>query len=160
LPEAEIVIYLLNPESPDAGGDWDCAAGQIYANKCGLETFAAYRDDIIAIHEEFFRLREGAPTIILTFDTPIQPWAFDTWKKSNGHEACFACWENSYEVIHEVATKSGNLDAPVFDTFIEPDHDQIPDEVNKRNDRIYPSGDGAKLIAQLLRELGYEPTQS
>ena len=52
------------------------------------------------------------------------------------------------------------LDAPVFDTFIEPNHDQIPDEVNIRNDRIHLSGDGAKFITQLLRELGYEPTKS
>ena len=122
--------------------------------------FAAYRDDVKAIHEEIFRLRESAPTIILAFDTPIPPWAFDTWKKSDGYEACFALWENSYEVIHGVATASRMLDAPVFDTFIEPNHDQIPDEVNIRNDRIHLSGDGAKFITQLLRELGYEPTKS
>jgi lysophospholipase L1-like esterase len=50
--------------------------------------------------------------------------------------------------------------APVFDTFNGPNHDEDPrDKGYISVDGAHPSGEGAKAIAELLRDLGYEPTQ-
>jgi hypothetical protein len=158
LPEAEVVVFFANPRS-DEMGDWDCVSENPYVVDCSPGTFEAYRADLDAIYDQILALRGDAPLIIRAFDAynPL----YSVFREQGVYEECLGCWENFNQVIHQAATAHNVPVAHVFDAFNGPNHDEDPrDKGLIGPDGIHTREEGSTLIADLLRELGYEYTVS
>jgi len=160
LREAEVVVLEANPMdsiSEDHPGDWNCVDfGWLYVNACGSETFDAYRADLETIYDAIFALRGNKPVIVRARDL----YNFPTrWEEEGVGEACATCWANFLQAIYEVAAEYNVPVARVFDTYNGPNHDEDPEAkgLTLRHD-VHPSPEGVTAQAQILRELGYEPT--
>lgn len=161
--KAEVVVFYGNPVesiSESHPGDWNCVSSKApYANDCAPETFEAYRADLEAIYQEILRLRGDAPTLIRAFDAynPL----YSVYREHGVYEECTACWENYNAAIHQAAAAYRVPVARVFDSFNGPSHDEDPREKGYiGDDGVHTTGAGRDVIAELLRELGYEPVAS
>ena len=157
LSEAEVIVFYGNPRSEDAG-DWSCVEEPFYVVDCSPQTFDAYREDLRTIYEHIFQLRGDSPIIVRAFDAynPL----YSAYRERGVFDECLQCWENYNEAIHQVAAEYGVPVAPVFDTFNGSDHSEDPREKGYiSSDGQHTSGEGARVIAGLLRDLGYEPTR-
>ncbi len=72
-------------------------------------------------------------------------------------DECRACWENYNKAIHIAADEMGVPVANVFDAWNGIDHTEDPNEKGYvRDDGEHPNEKGADVIANLIRNLGYE----
>lgn len=157
LPEAEVVVFFANPRSGEMG-DWDCVSENPYVVDCSIETFDAYQADLNAIYSQILAIRGDSPIIIRSFDAynPL----FSVFNEHGVYEECIGCWEIFNQVIHQAAENFNIPVARVYDAFNGPNHDEDPrDKGYIGSDGIHTSPAGSSLIAELLRELGYEYTQ-
>jgi hypothetical protein len=158
--EAEVVVVYGNPEqsvSESHPGDWNCVSLKPYVKDCSPETFDRYRADLEATYEHILTLRGDAPILVRAFDAynPL----YSVYREQGIYDECLRCWENYNEAIHQSAAAHGIPVARVYDAFNGLDHDQDPREKGYiREDGEHTTGAGRDVIAQLLRELGYEPT--
>jgi len=159
ISEAEVVVFYANPVasiSETNPGDWDCVSLSPYVVDCSPETFDAYRADLDAIYEEIFALRGDSPIIIRAFDA-YNPLC-SVWHEHGVYDECMRCWENYNETIHQAAAAHNVPVAHVYDAFNGPNHDEDPrDKGYIGSDGMHTSATGRDVIADLLRELGYEP---
>lgn len=162
IPKAEVIVVYGNPDESvdeDNPGDWFCLmGGTFYVNACDPETFELYVQHMGAIYEKIFELRNGEPTIVRTFDAynPIIPLR----EGQTSYEECIWCWGNYNAAIHEAAEAHNIPIALVADAWNGPDYMKNPKEMGyTRGDGIHPNEVGGEVIAQLLRELGYEPVE-
>jgi hypothetical protein len=154
--EAEVVVFYANPAESDAG-DWNCVGPVFYVNDCSPEAFDQYRADLDEIYESIFALRGDAPVAVRAYDAymPI----FTLWEREGVRDACSPCWENYNQVIREAAAAHDVPLAEVYAAYNGPDHTEDPRGKGYiSEDGEHPSEAGDLLIAQLLHELGYEPT--
>lgn len=157
--EAEVVTFIANPLGSKSGahpGDWTCIGDRFSVVDCSPETFDVYKEHLEAIIGEILFLRRGSPTIIRAMDyyMPI----YSEWKEQGIHEECTYCWENMNEAIHQAASEHNVPLAHVYDAFNGPNHDEDPREKGYIGpDGEHTSEEGQKVIADLFRELGYEP---
>jgi hypothetical protein len=160
IPEAEVVVFLGNPQdSPSSGhpGDWSCVSYPYDVSDCSLETFDAYRADLEAIYEMIFSLRGDAPIIVraLEWYNPL----LAPWIEEGVEDACRDCWANLSATVRAAAGSFNVPVAPVYEAFNGPDFDQDPRARGLiGQDGEHASEAGQQLIADLLRDLGYEPT--
>jgi lysophospholipase L1-like esterase len=159
--EAEVVVVYGNPlesNSEAHRGDWNCVSRTApYARDCAAKTFDAYRADLGAIYEEILNLRGDQPVLIRAFDAynPL----YSVYRQQGVYDECLGCWENYSQAIHQAAIAHNVPVARVFDAFNGPDHDEDPrDKGYIRDDGIRTTAAGRRVIADLLREAGYEPT--
>lgn len=158
--EAEIVVIYGNPgaswaeENP---ADWECTNSlePNYVNNCEMETFGQYIDDLEAIYEIIFELRAGQPTIVRAFDAynPL----IATFKEQGVYEDCKACWANYNAAIHQAAEAFNVPVAEVSVAWNGPDFAEDPVAKGFTKDGEHPNEEGARVIAQTIRELGYDP---
>jgi lysophospholipase L1-like esterase len=128
-----------------------------YVKDCAPETFDAYRSDLGAVYQEILKLRGEEPVLIRAFDAynPL----YSVYREQGVYDECLACWENYNQAIHQAAMAHGVPLARVFDAFNGLDHDEdARDKGYIREDGEHTTGAGRQIIADLLRELGYEPT--
>jgi hypothetical protein len=157
LSEAEVVVFFANPRSAEMG-DWNCTSENPYVVDCLPETFEAYRADLSAIYSEMLTLRDDAPIIIRAYDA-YNPF-YSAFVEHGVYDECLGCMETYNQVIHQAAEEFGIPVARVFDAFNGPNHDQDPRDKGLIGfDGIHTSAEGSTLIAELLRDLGYEYTQ-
>ena len=159
--EAEVVVVYGNPSksrSESHPWDWNCSSsGAPYARVCAPETFDTYRAHLEAIYEEILRLRGGAPVLIRAFDAynPL----YSVFREQGVYDECVGCWENYNQAIHQAAAAHNVPVARVFDAFNGPNHDEDPrDKGYIGGDGIHTTAAGRQVIAELLRNVGYEPT--
>ncbi|QRN84137.1 hypothetical protein JR338_05195 [Chloroflexota bacterium] len=162
IAEAEVIVIYGNPESsvnPENPGDWLCGqpgGGKCYVNNCDMDTFSQYIADLKEIYEIIFTIREGKPTIIRAIDA-INPGLVRSCD-SEIRNTCTVCWETYNEAVHQAADEMGVPIANAFDAWNGIDHNEDPVEKGfTQEDNIHPNELGATVIAQLLRELGYDP---
>jgi hypothetical protein len=160
--EAEVVVVFGNPlesRSESHPWDWNCVSSTApYARECAPETFDTYRAHMGAIYEEILRLRGDAPVLIRAFDSynPL----YSVFREQGVYDECVGCWENYNEAIHQAAAAHNVPVARVFDAFNGPNHDEDPrDKGYIGNDGEHTTAAGRQVIADLLRELGYDPVQ-
>jgi hypothetical protein len=173
--EAEVVTLIGNPnlsqgdtlESLEKYIEWneqpswykDCGMrGGSYRSPgdCSPETFESYIENIKGIIEEILSLRNGMPTIIRVMDyyMPI----YSEWKNHGIEKECTCCWENWNNAIHQAAAAYNVPVARVYDAFNGPNHDEDPREKGYiGDDGEHTTETGQKVIADLMRELGYDP---
>jgi lysophospholipase L1-like esterase len=108
-----------------------------------------------AIYQKIFELRDGQPTIIRAYDAynPIIPNRVGY----DGYEDCITCWQNYNQAMHLAAEQNNIPIALVSEAWNGPDYQKNPVELGYTKDGEHPSELGAQVIAQALRDLGYEP---
>jgi hypothetical protein len=161
--EAELIVFYGNPIgsiNPERPGDWDCIATTgAYVNDCDPEIFSTYIDHIETIYQRIFELREGQPTIIRAFDA-YYPLIDQRMEDGDSYQACKACWANYNAAMHQAAESMNVPIAEVSLLWNGPDWDIDPDsDLGYTKDIEHPNALGAEVIAQALRELGYEPVE-
>lgn len=159
--EAEVIVMFTNPDQSQSQThphDFNCGQdeGTCYVTACSAETFEVYVDHLEQIYAAIFELRQGQPTIIWAYDS-YNPYLANRCAEDGVFEACRACWEELSLAGQEAAAAYGVPFAHVFDAFNGPEHDQDPQERELFKDGIHPNQAGAQLLAQTLREMGYEP---
>jgi len=162
LAEAEVIVFYANPtESPDAShpSDWMCVnvTGENYVDRCEMETFNQYIQDLEAIYARIFELRAGQPTIVRAYDAynPL----ISKFKEQGVYEECKACWGNYNAAIHLAAASYNIPVAGVSLAWNGPDWQQDPVAIGYTKDGEHPNEEGARVIAEALRALGYEPVR-
>jgi hypothetical protein len=158
--EAElIVIYgnLMASWSEDNTADWVCTSsvGTNYVNNCSMDTFDEYIEDLEGIYEIIFELRAGQSTIVRAFDAynPL----IARFKEQGVYEDCKACWANYNAAIHQAADAYHVPVVKVAEVWNGPDFDQDPVAMGYTKDGEHPNEEGARVIAETIRALGYEP---
>lgn len=173
--EAEVVTLIGSPE-PSLGDtpeslekyiEWkeqpswykDCGIDEgsyRLPGDCSPETFESYIENIKGIIEEILSLRSGSPTIIRAMDYYMP--LYSEWKEWGIQEECTCCWENFNNAIHQAAAAYNVPVARVYDAFNGPNHDEDPREKGYiGDDGEHTKEAGQKVIADLMRELGYKP---
>jgi hypothetical protein len=162
IAEAEIIVIYGNPEksiNPGNPGDWLCGqpgGKSCYVNNCAKGTFSQYIEDLTDIYEIIFEIRQGKPTIIRAIDA-INPGLVHACEPDI-RSACTVCWETYNDAVHEAADQMGIPIANIFDAWNGLDHTEDPVANGyTQEDNIHPNELGATVIAQVLRDLGYEP---
>jgi hypothetical protein len=162
IPEAEVIVVFGNPEMSkieDNPWDWFCLDGaSFYVTSCAPDTYDLYVQHLGEIYGKILELRDGQPTILRTYDAynPIIPQRVG----QTGYQDCIDCWGNFNAAIHQAAAANNIPIALVADAWNGPDFLQNPKEMGyTRVDGIHPNEVGGEVIAQLLRELGYEPVE-
>jgi hypothetical protein len=160
IKDAEVIVIYGNPElsiDPANPMDWNCGQGSnvFYVNSCEMETFNLYIQHLEEIYAKIFELREGQPTIIRAFDAynPVIPRE----TAQEGYQACLACWANYNAAIHQAAETFNVPVAKVAEAWNGADGTEDPVAKGYTKDNIHPNELGAKVIAEALRDLGYEP---
>ena len=160
IEEAEIVVFYANPaESWDEGNpaDWVCVStfSTNYVNNCDMETFDTYIQHLEGIYQIIFELRDGQPTIVRAYDAynPL----IARFHEQGVYEDCKACWANYNAAIHQAAARYNVPVAAVSEAWNGPNWDQDPEAMGFTKDGEHPNEVGATIIAQTLRELGYDP---
>ena len=162
IAEAEIIVFYGNPErsvDPDNPGDWNCGQSpinQCYVTNCEMDTFDLYIDNVKEIFKIIKTIRKGTPTMIRAFDA-YNPKLVGQCGADGVFDECRTCWKNYNNAIHIAADEMGVPVANVFDSLNGIDHTEDPNDKGYiRDDGIHPNEIGAELIANLLRDLGYE----
>jgi hypothetical protein len=160
IAEAEIVVFYGNPQwsiYEPRPGDWNCIpSGQWYVNDCDPEIFTLYKEHVKEVFRLILELRDGQPTIIRTYDAyaPL----INQFKEKGVYDECKECWEYCNNAFREAADEIGIPLAPVEELWNGPDWNIDPDDdLGYTSDGIHPNDRGAEVIAQALRDLGYEP---
>ena len=170
--EAEVVTLIGNPklspgDTPESlenyikwkeqpSWDKDCKKSYRPPGDCSPETFESYIENIKAIIEEILSLRNGMPTIIRAMDYYMP--LYSEWKNHGIEKECTCCWENFNNAIHQAAAAYNVPVARVYDAFNGPNHDEDPREKGYiGDDGRHTREAGQKVIADLMRELGYDP---
>jgi hypothetical protein len=158
--EAELIVIYGNPEaswSEDNPPDWMCVSivGQNYVNNCELSTFDGYVSDLEAIYEFIFELRAGQPTIVRAYDAYNPLIAH--FQEQGVYEECKACWANYNTAIHQAAEAYNVPVAEVAEAWNGPNWDRDPVAMGYTKDGEHPNEEGARVIAEAIRALGYDP---
>jgi hypothetical protein len=122
---------------------------------CSPAVVAQYKAELASIADEILSLRKGQPTIIRTY-ARFMPF-YRIWRETGNFEEFRRCVAALDEAIFEVGAEHG---IPVADTgavMNGPNHDQDPSDRGLLYDGIHENDDGAKIVAEVFRRLGYEP---
>jgi len=157
---AEIIVVYGTPER---SGDWfdTCWLSQRNSSLPAAEytgdDWEQYRKELDALFAEVWRLREGLPTVVRTFDMPLG--RIGVWRELGKEEACISSWETVNAVHRETADTHGVTMVSLFDLFNGPNHDQDPAEKGwMHGDGIHASEAGIVAIADALAAAGFDPT--
>jgi hypothetical protein len=162
LKSAEYVVVFLNYwDSIDA--EHPLMMDQCFASQkpksCDPENFEQWTADLNGIWGEILKLRAGQPTILRAVDlyNPlVQPW-----KENDVFEDCTKCWENLSDAARKAAEPYNIPFLSRLDMMNGTNHDEDP----RLKGFILDDGEhlsklGAKYMADLLAEMGYDPVIS
>jgi hypothetical protein len=148
ISEAEVVTLW-------PGGEDDFTALTSKSVDCEPEV-EAFEEELDAVIVEIPALRENGDTIVRLRDHYL--WVNSLTKRGVLDEKK-DCHEAINELIHEVGSRHGICVAGVSEAFNGPSGLEDPGEkgyLGYDGYRVSPDGDA--VLAELLRELGYEPT--
>ena len=118
------------------------------------QALATYKAELGAIADEILALRRGQPTIIRTytrFQVDYRKWE----EQGKGDEN--RRWVAALDaVIFEVGKERGIPVADVGLAMNGPNHDQDPNEMGYLYDGMHENDQGAQIVADVFRKLGYE----
>jgi hypothetical protein len=157
--DAEVVVYFGNPAGLETDiNDWSCGEGGGYhVRTCEREGFAPYQEALEQIAIQIRALRQGQPTIIRA--TEFYAPKIAQWRAEGVYDGCRACYANFMGAIRDAAEAQGVLEARTWDLYNGTDHSEDPVEKGYISaDGEHPSAAGAQATADLLDDLGYEPT--
>jgi len=162
IAEAEVIVFFANPLGVPSfgglqGGVVDC---MIYKppEDCTLQLYEPYIENLKAIYEEIFAIRNGKPTIIraVGFYNPI----ISEHRERNIEIECTQCWETFNTAIRQAADEFNIPFVSVYDAFNGFNHDEDPRGKGYIGaDGEHTTEQGQLIIADLLSEAGYEPAE-
>lgn len=163
LAEAEVIVFFANPRGTPAeggvqGGMEKCIGGSRAPDDCTLQLYEPYIENLISIYEKIFALRNGRPTIIraIGFYNPL----ISRHRDNEIEIECTLCFENFNKAVQMAAEEFNIPFVSVFDAFNGKNHDEDPREKGYiSSDGIHASKEGQQVIADILSEVGYEPTE-
>ena len=164
LAEADVILFLIpNDEWKEPGYTIMGIAGRDPAD-CGgadnldcLRSVAAnYNGMVELVFAELTTLTDPSETVIRVMDY----YMFTPGEDDEAAvETLSPLWRQSQEYVEKAAARYGIPVAQVFDEFMGPDGTGIPEQKGLVSaDGIHVTAAGSELIAQMIRELGYEPT--
>ena len=151
--EAEVVTFYGNPlgiiglriTSGNPSDTYDCSP----------QAVATFKSQMSAIGDEIFALRKGQATIIRTY-TRFMPF-YQIWRESGQFDEFQRCVAALDTAVLELGREHAILVADCGLALNGPNHDQDPNDRNLLYDGIHENSEGAQIVAQVFRELGYEP---
>lgn len=161
IKEAEIIVFHGNPlqsVSKDHPGEWNCGQKDIvgcYVNSCGMETFDVYIQHLKEVFGIIYKLRAGKPTMLRAYDA-YNPIMMRICTPAEALADCRICTENLNKAIRQAADEMKVPVGKVFDAWNGINHDEDPIAKGYTKDDYHPNELGAKVIAGVLRDLGYE----
>jgi hypothetical protein len=158
--EAQMVVMFVNPTGSlvkEKPLNLDGCFMMSPPKACEMETYAQYTVDLKAIWAKIIELRAGQPTILRATD--IYNPLVDDWSENNILDACNQCWGNMSAAARQAAEAYNIPFLSRYDAYNGLDHHQDPKVMGYiAEDGEHPSEQGAEYTAQLLSEMGYEPT--
>jgi hypothetical protein len=146
------VRYLKYPIQ--AYGDGTCGGPD--NQDCLREALTLYKKDVDAIIAEMLSLRSTSDTIIR--GVTYYNWLVDDWKKEGYFDDLNPYWVTCNEYFVQAASEHNIPVARVDLAFNGPALDEDPsDKGYLLGDKHHPNQQGRALMAELVRELGYEP---
>jgi hypothetical protein len=160
LRDAEVIVMFVNPvDSVDPEKPLDIGRCLTYMapESCSPESFEKYTADLKAIWAKILELRAGQPTILRATD--IYNPVVSPWNEHGVFEACTVCWENQSNAARLAAEAYDIPFLSRYDAFNGANHSEDPREKGYIvSDGEHPSELAAQFTAELLSEMGYEPT--
>jgi hypothetical protein len=165
--EAEVIVFFagnygdiegMGDLTGDIGACWvhfECTPPDNY---CTPEVYQPYTTVWSEVFKEMLALREGKPTIIRALDF-YNPY-ISGYEKCGAEmqTSCIQCCGTFNDAIRLAAEANHIPLVSVYDLFNGPNHVEDPREKGYiGNDGFFPSTEGAKAIANHLRDAGYEP---
>jgi lysophospholipase L1-like esterase/ketosteroid isomerase-like protein len=141
--EGPMRLYFSDPEACGGEDNQDCLR----------EAFNQYKQDTDLIFAKLMEVVNPTRQIIRAQDTYL--FNVTAVKRVGNFEVYNRYWQDAQKHIHATAAKYGVPVARVYDAFMGPDGSDDPAEKGLMSDITHASSKGAKLMAQLIRELGY-----
>jgi hypothetical protein len=157
--EAEVVIFdmmptaLQNPANRYSFGS-PGACGGTDNQDCLREALQEYKADTDAIIAEIVSLRSPSEALLRTMD--IHEFMAQDWEAAGSFDVVNSYKQAANEHIIQVAGEHHIPVARVYAAFRGPDGDEDPVDKGYVYDGLHPTEEGADLLAELFRELGYE----
>lgn len=123
-----------------------------------VDDWQPYRDVLDQVYDEIWKLREGQPTIIRTYD--VYNGFFAPWRELGIETECTANLEIQAQVEREAAEANGAYFVSLFDVFNGPNHDEDPIEKGwMADDGMHAGGEGLDIVAETLASVGFEVSE-
>ena len=157
LHEAEVVTfpvsvrYLRDPIR--AYGDGTCGGPD--NQECLREALTLYKKDVDAIIDEMLSLRSTSDTIIRSMT--YYNWLVNDWKELGYFDDLNPYWVACNQYLVQAASEHNIPVARADLAFNGPNLDEDPSDKGYLSDGQHPNQEGIALMAELVRELGYEP---
>lgn len=163
IANAEVIVFFGNPRGDSSeggvtGGMEKCIGGMKAPDDCTPELYEPYIENLKAIYEEIFALRNEHPTIIRAVDfyNPL----ISRHRSRNMEAECTQCFEIFNSAVRQAAEAYDIPVVSIFDAFNGTNHDEDPREKGYiGSDGIHASIQGQQVIADLLGKAGYEPIE-
>lgn len=128
-----------------------------HVQECGPQAVEAYNADVDAIIAEIVALRNPSDALIRTMDA-YSHWRVSEAKRQGSQELFHRYWTDANEHLAQVATEYHIPVARVYAAFNGPDGDVDPVNTGYLGtaDVTHTTEQGKDLLADLVRELGYE----
>ncbi len=163
LGEADVILFLIpNDEWKEPcntimgeGGRDPADCGGDDGLGCLRSVAANYNAMAELVFAELTTLADPSETVIRVMD-------FYQFTPGEDDEAAIETlsplWRESQEYVEVAAARYGIPVAQVYDEFMSPDGKGIPEHKGLVSaDGVHTTAEGTEVIAQLIRELGYEP---
>ncbi len=166
LAEADVILFLIpNDEwkepcntiiGEEGRNPADCGGDD--GLQCLRSATANYNAMVELVFVELTTLADPSETVIRVMDF----YQFTPGEDDEAAvETLMPLWRESQRYVERAAARYGIPVAQVFDEFMGPDGTDIPEQKGLVSaDGVHTTAHGTELIAQMIRELGYEPAGS
>ena len=156
--EAEVVTFLVSPKHFQPPIEVDRKVGTCGGTDnqdCLREALTLLKADVDAIIAEILSLTSTSDTIIraMTYHNPM----VNQWKRKGVFEDLNPYWKAHNEYLVQAASEHNIPVVRVDLAFNGPNGDEDPSDKDYVSDGLHPNAVGDALIADLHRELGYDP---
>ncbi len=121
---------------------------------CSPEAIAVYQTQMAGIADEILALRRGHPTLIRTY-LRFMPF-YRIWRETGQFDEYRRCVADLDAAVLEVGRARGIGVADCATPLNGPARDQDPNDLNLLVDGIHENSQGAEIVAEAFRRLGYE----
>lgn len=142
--EPSMRLYASDPQSCGGEDNQDCLR----------EAFDQFKRDTETIFAEVTDLCDPSEVLIRARDTYL--FNVTSLKESGDFDMHNRYWRDAQEHVHTVADQYGIPVAHAYDEFMGSEGTDDPADKGWMMDPYHPNEQGAQVMAQLMRELGYE----
>lgn len=128
-----------DPPAPIESDDWE-----------------TYRDQLNAVYQRIWELREGVPTVLRAIDHPAP--LVSVWRQAGIDQECTAIWDDWATVMNESAAANAATLVSLYDLLNGSGRDEDPIEMGYAESPYgLSTSSGAAIIGDALAAVGFEP---